>query len=111
MKKKLRLLAAIAAVCVFNVLTQAQIQSNTATKYKEKVLHAFTGGSDGGQPTDLVRDAKGNLYGATASGGNMSVIVAQTVCKGVESCLKLVPLENSKCYTRSITAVEPSQAI
>jgi uncharacterized repeat protein (TIGR03803 family) len=72
MRKALRLLAAIAAVCILTVLTQAQIQTAKATNYKEKVLHAFTGGSDGGQPTDLVRDAKGNLYGATAFGGNTS---------------------------------------
>lgn len=72
MRKALRLSAAIAAVCVLTVFTQAQIQTTRANSYKEKVLHAFTGGSDGGQPDALVRDAEGNLYGATAFGGNIS---------------------------------------
>jgi len=43
------------------------------TSSKETVLHSFTGsavGGDGGQPlADLLRDAKGNLYGTTSSGG------------------------------------------
>src|SRR5579872_7176256 len=72
MRKALRLLAAVVAVCILSTFTQAQIQTSKAVNYKEKVLHAFTGGSDGGQPTAFVRDAKGNLYGATAFGGNMS---------------------------------------
>ena len=69
MKKALRLLEATAAVCILTVLTQAQIQPNKAPSYKEKVLHAFNGTSDGWVPTSLVRDAKGNLYGANAWGG------------------------------------------
>jgi len=33
---------------------------------KEEIVHAFTGGSDGGYPwAGLTRDAKGNLYGTT----------------------------------------------
>ena len=36
----------------------------------ETVLHSFTGGSDGEYPyAELVRDAKGNLYGTAAGGG------------------------------------------
>ncbi len=38
---------------------------------KVTVLHAFTDGTDGGQPQGgLIRDAAGNLYGTTFSGGN-----------------------------------------
>jgi uncharacterized repeat protein (TIGR03803 family) len=36
----------------------------------ETVLHAFTGGKDGGRPFGAVaRDSAGNLYGTTSGGG------------------------------------------
>lgn len=38
-------------------------------KWKESVLHAFSGGSDGGNPSGLIFDAAGNLYGTTVYGG------------------------------------------
>jgi uncharacterized repeat protein (TIGR03803 family) len=41
---------------------------NSAGHYT--VLHAFTGGADGGNPTaGVIRDAAGNLYGTTVNGG------------------------------------------
>jgi uncharacterized repeat protein (TIGR03803 family) len=39
---------------------------------KETVLYRFTGGDDGAYPGGLIRDAKGNLYGTAAGGGDMS---------------------------------------
>lgn len=43
---------------------------------KQTVLHSFTGGSDGQQPVaGVIRDADGNLYGTTPTGGN-------TACDG-----------------------------
>jgi uncharacterized repeat protein (TIGR03803 family) len=38
---------------------------------KETVVHAFTGGADGGYPSGLIQDKAGNIYG-TAGGGNTS---------------------------------------
>jgi uncharacterized repeat protein (TIGR03803 family) len=46
------------------------------------VLHAFTGGSDGANPyAGVIRDAEGNLYGTTLSGGNMGLGVVYKVAK------------------------------
>jgi uncharacterized repeat protein (TIGR03803 family) len=71
--KSIRLLAATVVVCVITGLTQAQLQPNKGASYKEKVLYAFTGQSDGWQPSgSVVRNAKGNLYGTTAFGGSLS---------------------------------------
>jgi uncharacterized repeat protein (TIGR03803 family) len=42
-------------------------------KGQETVLYSFTGGTDGANPSaGVVRDAKGNLYGTTYSGGDLS---------------------------------------
>jgi hypothetical protein len=39
-------------------------------KWKERVLHAFTGGVDGGLPSaGFILDSAGNLYSTTSSGG------------------------------------------
>ena len=38
----------------------------------ETVLHTFTGGADGNTPNGLMRDAKGNFYGTTQEGGDLS---------------------------------------
>jgi uncharacterized repeat protein (TIGR03803 family) len=50
---------------------------------KEKKLHTFTGGADGGIPGwnwHLVQDAKGNTYGTTIEGGNLSCPSMQYGC-------------------------------
>lgn len=39
---------------------------------KETVLYTFTGGSDGLEPNDMIRDEEGNLYGTTVGGGDPS---------------------------------------
>ena len=54
---------------------------------KETVLHAFTGGSDGAEPFDIIRSSDGILYGATGSGGD-------TACNPPDGCgvvFKLTP--------------------
>jgi hypothetical protein len=36
------------------------------------VLHSFSSGSDGAYPLALLRDAAGNLYGVSNSGGELN---------------------------------------
>jgi uncharacterized repeat protein (TIGR03803 family) len=47
--------------------------SNTSNAWNFSVLHSFTGGSDGAEPSAaLVIDSTGNLYGTAAAGGKAS---------------------------------------
>ena len=37
--------------------------------FRETIRHSFTGGTDGGYPSAVIRDASGNLHGTTQVGG------------------------------------------
>jgi hypothetical protein len=43
---------------------------NPAANWSETVLYEFNGAADGGQPSSLIYDGVGNLYGTTTFGGN-----------------------------------------
>lgn len=43
--------------------------SKQSSGWTETVLHAFTGGSDGGAPNGVILDARGRLYGSAGVGG------------------------------------------
>jgi uncharacterized repeat protein (TIGR03803 family) len=66
-----RLAVASTAVLVLALvfLGLAPAFGQTTKGYKEITLYTFTGGSDGGSPSGVIRDAHGNLYGTTFSGG------------------------------------------
>ncbi len=53
-------------------------------RLQETPVYTFTGGADGAAPNGaLLRDAKGNLYGTTFAGGDLSCSNASTVGCGV----------------------------
>jgi uncharacterized repeat protein (TIGR03803 family) len=55
---------------------------------RQTVLYAFTGGPDGGYPAaGLVRDAAGNFYGTTESGGVGYGVVFKLDTTGAETAL------------------------
>ncbi len=53
--------------------TVFRLAPSTSGPWKERVLHAFTNGVDGGNPASNVTfDTAGNLYGTTVQGGHVS---------------------------------------
>ena len=72
-----------------------QLTPNSDGSWTEKVIHHFTGGSDGAYPdhVNLIFDSTGNLYGVAANGGigNCPVFVNGTLCGTV---YKLAPKAN-----------------
>jgi hypothetical protein len=61
--------------------------------WKEKVVHAFTGGKDGGSPTGgLIFDEAGNLYGDTINGGDLAACGGY----GCGVVFKLTPTSHGK---------------
>ncbi|MGA8763788.1 MAG: choice-of-anchor tandem repeat GloVer-containing protein [Candidatus Sulfotelmatobacter sp.] len=78
-----------ACCALFVVLT---LLLATAAWGQEKVLYSFTGGADGGAPiAGLVRDAAGNLYGATPGGGDTEAEPCQTEITGCGVVFELTP--------------------
>jgi uncharacterized repeat protein (TIGR03803 family) len=74
--------------------TVFELTRDSHGKWKESVLHRFTGFQDGASPRGgLVLDSEGNLYGTTEYGGSL------TACANIEGCgvvFKLSPSANGK---------------
>jgi len=79
-----RTAAAVALLIVTAIAPSAQAQTYT-------VLHAFAAGSDGAIPGPLIRDAQGNLYGATRYGGITSC--------GEDTCGTVFKISSTGKYT------------
>jgi hypothetical protein len=61
----------LARTLVLAVLAAATVSAPLTAAQTFKVLYAFTGGADGGNPeAGLVFDKTGNLYGTTSQGGD-----------------------------------------
>jgi len=86
---KIRMGAASAALALPVMLVATVIMTQVAQAQTFTDLYNFTGGSDGGYPyAGLVRDAGGNLYGTTGSGGSSGFgVVFKLNNKGTETVL------------------------
>jgi len=59
------------------------------------VIHAFTGGGDGGQPNaGLTMDEAGNLYGTTSAGGSLGTCQADPSQQGCGTVFKLAHMNS-----------------
>lgn len=73
--------------------TVFELSSGPNGTWSEKVIHSFTGGSDGANPDfGLTLDAAGNLYGTTTNGGTL----------GFGSVFELVPGSNGTWNKRTL---------
>jgi uncharacterized repeat protein (TIGR03803 family) len=71
--------------------TVFELMHGTNGGWQRRVLHAFTGGSDGAHPLGtLVFDAEGNLYGTTSFGGS------NTCNQGCGTVFKLTPASKGR---------------
>ncbi len=65
-----RIISPAMTLALASVLAALSPVTMNAQVYREKILHTFSGAPDGAGPQGgLVRDAQGNLYGVTQSGG------------------------------------------
>jgi uncharacterized repeat protein (TIGR03803 family) len=75
--------------------TVFQLMPNPDGSWKEKVLHRFTGGLDGGNPfAGLIEDQAGNLYGTTVWGGDLGYCIVSGEPGGCGVAFKLAPNSN-----------------
>ena len=75
--------------------------TNWAASYR--VLHTFTGGSDGGAPaSSLCLDGSGNLYGTAYSGGKSDIVPIKVAAACCLSCRhRSTVVGRRACYSTS----------
>jgi len=77
--------------CTGNYANECGVVFKVDPAGHETVLHAFTGGADGGIPSSgVVLDKAGNLYGTTSTGG----LISSTCSSGCGVVYKLDPAGN-----------------
>jgi uncharacterized repeat protein (TIGR03803 family) len=86
-----RFLLSMLLIATFTVIVPSPVHAQDLLNID--ILHVFTASPDGASPNPLIRDAKGNLYGTTASGGFLG-------CPpGVGGCGIVYEVANDGTYT------------
>jgi uncharacterized repeat protein (TIGR03803 family) len=80
--------------------TVFELSRNVRGGWRERVLHSFGQGTDGGFPyAGVIVDAKGNVYGTTITGGST------TGCLGLAGCgtvFELSPTTSPRVWTEKV---------
>lgn len=76
-------------ISALSLIALAAVGSAAAQGSNFKVLYNFSGGADGANPGRLTMDAFGNLYGTTASAGNMAYCTDNPSNPGCGTAFKL----------------------
>lgn len=78
------------STCNANCGVVYKLSPNANGQMTETIIHTFTNGDDGAQPTDVLMDANGNLFVAAYAGG----------IKGAGAIVELSPLAGGSWSTR-----------
>ena len=65
-----------------------KLAPNSSGQLQESIIHVFTGGTDGAQPTSIFTDANGNLFVSTLHGG------ATKCFQGCGAIIELSPIQS-----------------
>jgi hypothetical protein len=79
-----------------------ELKPSSGGNWTETVLYSFSGGSDGGNPTAVIPDKSGNLYGTTGSGGNPNYCGWEPPYTGCGVAFKLTPPNGPGTWTESV---------
>ena len=71
-----------------------KLSPQTNGSWTESVLHTFNGRDGANSPSSLIFDSAGNLYGTTASGGNLSLCGSLVYVSGCGVVFQLTPNTN-----------------
>jgi hypothetical protein len=82
--------------------TVFELEPSPGGTWTESVLYNFSGGSDGGNPTAVIPDNSGNLYGTTEAGGNPNDCGWEEPYTGCGVAFKLAPPNGSGTWTESV---------
>jgi uncharacterized repeat protein (TIGR03803 family) len=76
-----------------------ELKPHSNGSWTEKVLHSFTGGTDGGNSyAPVIFDGAGNLYGTATNGGDLKNCTSQFNYVGCGVVLKLTPNSNDRWH-------------
>jgi len=79
-----------------------ELKRSSGSNWTETLLYSFSGGRDGGNPTAMISDDSGNLYGTTYTGGNPKDCGWEPPYMGCGVAFKLTAPNGPSTWTESV---------